>query len=622
MPSFAFTKTKEYRTVSYLVGIAIALAAAIVATIQYIKISGAVDDVGSVSNNWATPPIVALHAVTSHEECPPGTEQLGTVRWPGADNFCGCPVGAVHDRRMYFTRRGRCTTNATRAGCTDGAEIDGVTIDVWRQGKLCARRGSEAFLTRLSNGSYQQRPSPPCPPDYHMCGSETSRTCFPKSEQCPVTQMELGVSGQFEGEGWETFPYPDGRVVAVRRNGTRLPMIEHIPSFSAPCTGKSPERQFDDEGALGENDYDGSCLRDDYRWWIADTVSQVDFMRPVFAAHPLCTSPTFPAFQFHGAHRGRAAEGYARFVTTHSSCDQLQQYASHGGARQVHQYMRSQIAWKKECPVTPSDIVMNHDWLETIRTHHLGILITVWLSFCCLGFCSGYGIRIVWTGTKKEIYYVSKINAVVGSLVGAAKTAITLALTLTVKTSMEFYINVAKHPCSDPITNETFSILGEEFAKGLDLSWVIISLTGIKFLYAVGWLIWEGCDGISLDLKAAGKADNVPSRCSLWCRRCKRKRKSSNPSSPNLTPPTPLPTRSQDVDVVVDVVVDTRQITRQMERRTTCHRSVLCSALCGVFCGVGNVRGASSPNLTPPTPTPPMRSQDVVVVVDTGRSKV
>mmetsp|Transcript_41601 Transcript_41601/g.36989 ORF Transcript_41601/g.36989 Transcript_41601/m.36989 type:complete len:236 (-) Transcript_41601:1426-2133(-) len=188
------SNTKKLIFIGILVLILIQAIVGLVLVIQaYSSLNESVELLEDVKDNWETGTIAEI--TVTDDDCPSGYDMAYNYVWGGSGPGCWCRDASTSDKNRYNVNcdlcQGSCSTNETRAGCTDIDQTSSRRISEWGDstgndgGVICVKRTDETFAKHgVFSGSS-------CPSDYTKCGETAEEVFCTKEDECPIAEVKI-----------------------------------------------------------------------------------------------------------------------------------------------------------------------------------------------------------------------------------------------------------------------------------------------------------------------------------------------------------------------------------------------------------------------------------------------
>jgi len=176
-------------------------------------------------------------------------------------------------QELWITQSGFCHSNASSAGCADDHPAAAVALDVWKQHRLCYKRGGWSALDRVDKINFEDAA---CDKG-ELCQSadasqDPSNTiCAPSAAECPL--IDLGDLASALNTN-DNEPALDLSTSVVSTSGNFLPIVEIRTTIGSVCWTGSFGKSGRSNNERVANRYNSPCTEADTRFTVWDSVTE------------------------------------------------------------------------------------------------------------------------------------------------------------------------------------------------------------------------------------------------------------------------------------------------------------------------------------------------------------
>eukprot|EP00948_MAST-09A_sp_MAST-9A-sp1_P001057 g1057.t1 len=414
---------------------------------------------------------------TKDRKCP-SSSSLYACSYSQRDRGCRTkadPNNPYYRNDRYETKRGKCTTNATKAGCRDDAGLAAKALTNMDDKVICYKRGGDNAITRTIGMT-----ATTCPTGTVSCGRQgegMTALCAKTAAECPLTD----ISGGFRGTALN------------KSNGftNTLPIVEVRVTPGPVCLYGDKQS----EGIKGRQNnirinrkLDAGCVNNDPRYNTWELFPEADLYKN----------------NSIGTTGGRFLTGRDSGQMQYSYTTPIQRYDTYTQYNWILSFRR-QIAWREDCggsnlaeiekKLAPVNEMKGIQYTLMVLNgiFGLGILgIILPLTYIARFFDKDQDLECIPGEGEDELNYIDRIKRIVGNVARFAKFLPLVLCILSSGTHRGFFNKIGDASCSDPQTNSEFSATKAEINKlynsniqnlGIDLAMVFVEVATEAYAY-------------------------------------------------------------------------------------------------------------------------------------------
>lgn len=455
-----------------VIGAVMGIVLLVLSIIAYAQMAGFVSDYQNVANSWTSKPVSNVYFAPS---C--GGDEAVSSYWPGLYPACDCSQ-KTSGSNSTSSDTTSCTQQQLNDNCRTLTSLvpDPISLNAFVGQALCLQRSDPTALQRTQDPTA-------CTSSEVVCGSGTENPfCWPSGTNgntldCPVTDFiidtadytvaaagadsktAIGTTGSWlyvkRGGRLSTTTWPDSsRQTDGAYAPTGLPLMDIVLQPGHQCTldgcgygGRSSSYSTMSSNYATNhpnNGYtlktlpcDGGCKRPDVSGGsVSPNGYDLRFTRTFWSKteQSLYTESNVPT----------------EFITTDASYVwQIQ--------------IKSEIRWNPSCPETRAKVVDRKTDVTKVKNAQTALLVFGILSFI---FLTLYFPCIEAFGSKEQKDKIKNPNLACKVIIKVATLVCTIVTVAIAYATLSFWDSVNKSGgCADPLTNETFKVLGDKFGE-------------------------------------------------------------------------------------------------------------------------------------------------------------